>query len=465
MTKRRESGYNDDPHNFTREKGLSTMSTNEETTIGLDCFKNETITRSNSLITAKYKSSLLENKLMVLALKRSKKDSFNRPSVEISAEDIRKLSGTTGGSFYSQLKMAAKAMANRTIFVEDKENKQFKVINLIHMAEYKNGNFSIRFTPEANEYLDDLRDNFTTMKLTTLFVFSSNYAYRLYEILKMHEYKIGKDNRPITISYSLSELKLEMNCVNTEEKAIQRELQKEKPDYDKIVNQLAKEKHFGSYSDFRKNALEVAKKQINELSDLYIDYEPVRSGRGGKVIGVDIYLQRNKNNMMSVTEEIVSEVFAEEIPEPDNMSELILEVIDIISDVKITSKDASLLLKDASYDIETIRRAYALACQQPEINNFMGWMRSCIKEDYQAPIEVVKGSQETAEQLTMIKQEVEDNKASLSDKVWEKTKKKDNYPAYCTYLESVGLSEEIIEMIYTPEERLKSYVDWVKTTA
>ena len=451
------------------------MSTNEETTTGLDCFKNETITRSNYLITAKYKSSLLENKLMVLALKRSKKDSFNRPSVEISAEEIRKLSGTTGGSFYSQLKLAAKAMANRTIFVEDTENKQFKIINLIHMAEYKNGNFSIRFTPEANEYLDDLRDNFTTMKLTTLFVFSSNYAYRLYEILKMHEYKVGKENKPITINYSLSELKLEMNCVNTEEKAIQRELQKEKPDYDKIVNQLAKEKHFESYSDFRKNALEVAKKQINELSDLYIDYEPVRSGRGGKVIAVDIYLQRNINNIMSATEEIDSEIFDEKIsgdeyaedtntiPEPANMPELILEVIDIISDVKISSKDSALLLKDAGYDVETIRRAYALACKQPEINNFMGLMRSCIKEDYQAPIEVINGSQEAAEQVSQIKKDVDENKATLSEKVWEKTKQKDNYPAFCEYLESTGISEEILEMICTPEERLKSYVEWVKT--
>lgn len=450
------------------------MGTNEEKSTGLECFKNETITRSNSLITAKYKSSLLENKLMVLALKRAKKDDLNRPSVEISAEEIRKLSGTTGGSFYGQLKMAAKAMANRTIFVEDTVNKQFKIINLIHIAEYKNGNFSIRFTPEANEYLDDLRDNFTTMKLTTLFVFSSNYAYRLYEILKMHEYKIGKSNTPITITYPISELKLEMNCVNTEEKAIQRELQKEKPDYDKIVNQLAKEKHFESYSDFRKNALEVAKKQINELSDLYIEYEAVRSGRGGKVVAVDIFLQRNPNHSITGVEDIPSNVIDSdsvtsavadtEIPAPDNLSELILEVMDLITDVKITSKDASVLLKDAGYDVETVRRAYALARKQPEINNFMGWMRACINENYQAPIEVIHGNQNSAEQFAQIKQDVIDNKSTLSEKVWEKTKQKDTYPAFLTFLESQGLSEDILEMIYTPEERLKSYVDWVKST-
>ncbi|HIZ08806.1 MAG TPA: replication initiation protein [Candidatus Eubacterium avistercoris] len=428
----------------------------------LDCFRNETITRSNSLITAKYKSSLLENKLMVLALKRSKKDKLNRPSVEISAEEIRKLSGNTGGSFYGQLKLAAKSMANRTIFIEDTEKKQFKVINLIHVAEYKNGMFSIRFTPEANEYLDDLRDNFTTMKLTTLFVFSSNYAYRLYEILKMHEYKIGKDNTPIVINYSLAELKLEMNCINTEEKAIQRELQKEAPDYDRIVNDIAKEKHLENYSDFRKNDLDVAKKQINELSDLYMEYKPVRSGRGGKVVAIDIYLQRNTNNKMYALAEEGEEIFKEEVPEPANMTELILDVIDYITDVKISSKEASILLKDADYQIDTVKKAYDLSRSQPEIKNFMGWMRQCIRDDYQPSIEVMNGSQEAARQVKELQKDIEANKTSLSEKVWEKTKQKDNYPQFLQYLDSQGISEDIIDTIYSPEECLNLYVDWVK---
>ncbi|MCU6761688.1 replication protein [uncultured Roseburia sp.] len=428
----------------------------------LECFRNETITRSNSLITAKYKSSLLENKLMVLALKRSKKDTLNRPSVEISAEEIRKLSGNTGGSFYGQLKLAAKSMANRTIFIEDAEKKQFKVINLIHVAEYKNGMFSIRFTPEANEYLDDLRDNFTTMKLTTLFVFSSNYAYRLYEILKMHEYKIGKDNTPIVINYSLAELKLEMNCVNTEEKAIQRELQKDTPDYERIVNDIAKEKHLENYSDFRKNALDVAKKQINELSDLYIDYKPVRSGRGGKVVAVDIYLQRNVNNKMYAITEDGTEVVTEELLEPENMTELILDIIDYITDVKISSRDAGILLKDAGYNADAVKKAYDLSKTQTEIKNFMGWMRKCIKEDYQPSIETMSGSQEAARQVKEVHEDIESNKMSLSVKVWEKTKQKDNYPAFLQYLDSQGISEDIIDAIYSPEECLKLYVDWVK---
>lgn len=429
----------------------------------LECFRNETITRSNSLITAKYKSSLLENKLMVLALKRSKKDKLNRPSVEISAEEIRKLSGNTGGSFYSQLKLAAKSMANRTIFVEDAEKKQFKVINLIHVAEYKNGMFSIRFTPEANEYLDDLRDNFTTMKLTTLFVFSSNYAYRLYEILKMHEYKIGKENKPIVINYSLAELKLEMNCINTEEKAIQRELQKESPDYDRIVNHIAKEKHLENYSDFRKNALDVAKKQINELSDLYMEYKPIRSGRGGKVVAIDIYLKRNTNNNVYAITENGDEVFKNEsVPEPANITELILEVIDYITDVKVSSKEASILLKDADYHIDTVKKAYDMSRSQPEIKNFMGWMRQCIRDDYQPSIEVMNGSQESAQQVKDLHKDIEENKTSLSVKVWEKTKQKDNYPQFLAFLDSQGISEDIIDTIYSPEECLKLYVDWVK---
>ena len=156
------------------------------------------------------------------------------------------------------------------------------------------------------------------------------------------------------------------------------------------------------------------------------------------------------------------EIFKEEVPEPANMTELILDVIDYITDVNISSKEASILLKDADYQIDTVKKAYDLSRSQPEIKNFMGWMRQCIRDDYQPSIEVMNGSQEAARQVKELQKDIEANKTSLSEKVWEKTKQKDNYPQFLQYLDSQGISEDIIDTIYSPEECLNLYVDWVK---
>lgn len=103
-----------------------------------------------------------------------------------------------------------------------------------------------------------------------------------------------------------------------------------------------------------------------------MEYKPVRSGRGGKVVAIDIYLQRNTNNKMYALAEEGEEIFKEEVPEPANMTELILDVIDYITDVKISSKEASILLKDADYQIDTVKKAYDLSRSQPEIKTL--WM-------------------------------------------------------------------------------------------
>ena len=120
-----------------------------------EIYKHEEITRSNTLISAKYKSTLTENKIMVLALKRAKRDEFGRPTITFTTSEIKKVMGRDDGSFYTQLKSVAKAMTGRTMFIEDKEQLSFKFINIIHTAEFENGKFTVNFTPEMNNYLDD----------------------------------------------------------------------------------------------------------------------------------------------------------------------------------------------------------------------------------------------------------------------------------------------------------------------
>ena len=429
-----------------------------------ELYKHEEITRSNTLISAKYKSTLTENKIMVLALKKAKRDEFGRPTITFSTAEIKRVMGRDDGSFYTQLKSVAKAMTGRTMFIEDKEKHSFKFINIIHTAEFENGKFTVNFTPEMNYYLDDLKSNFTTMNMGILVDFTSNYAYRIYELLKTQPYRVEKDNEPLKIDYNLSELKLAIGCVNTQEERVQKELDKPNPDFDYIVNSVAKEKHFEKWYDFKVNVLEVAKRQINEKSDLEIDYEPLRSGRGGKVVGITFYIKKNENyrEIEEKTEqenEILLENGTSVVDTSDNVpqdyEDRFAEIMDYI-EKKVSSKDIKAFLKIADYDVERVKAAYDLSKKQTEIRNFVGWMKKAIEEGYtDENIHLIDDSEEKAQKADIILEDYKKEKESgnLAERTWNRIKKRDEYQEFIGYLlDQEGMTEETLEIAYSPRE-------------
>ena len=437
-----------------------------------ELYKHEEITRSNTLISAKYKSTLTENKIMVLALKKAKRDEFGRPTITFSTAEIKRVMGRDDGSFYTQLKSVAKAMTGRTMFIEDKEKHSFKFINIIHTAEFENGKFTVNFTPEMNYYLDDLKSNFTTMNMGILVDFTSNYAYRIYELLKTQAYRVEKDNEPLKIDYNLSELKLAIGCVNTQEERVQKELDKPNPDFDYIVNSVAKEKHFEKWYDFKVNVLEVAKRQINEKSDLEIDYEPLRSGRGGKVVGITFYIKKNENykEIDEKTEqenEILLENGTSVVDTSDNVpqdyEDRFAEIMDYI-EKKVSSKDIKAFLKIADYDVERVKAAYDLSKKQTEIRNFVGWMKKAIEEGYtDENIHLIDDSEEKAQKADIILEDYKKEKESgnLAERTWNRIKKRDEYQEFIGYLlDQEGMTEETLEIAYSPRECMELYQNW-----
>lgn len=437
-----------------------------------ELYKHEEITRSNTLISAKYKSTLTENKIMVLALKKAKRDEFGRPTITFSTAEIKRVMGRDDGSFYTQLKSVAKAMTGRTMFIEDKEKHSFKFINIIHTAEFENGKFTVNFTPEMNYYLDDLKSNFTTMNMGILVDFTSNYAYRIYELLKTQAYRVEKDNEPLKIDYNLSELKLAIGCVNTQEERVQKELDKPNPDFDYIVNSVAKEKHFEKWYDFKVNVLEVAKRQINEKSDLEIDYEPLRSGRGGKVVGITFYIKKNENykEIEEKTEqenEILLENGTSVVDTSENVpqdyEDRFAEIMDYI-EKKVSSKDIKAFLKIADYDVERVKAAYDLSKKQTEIRNFVGWMKKAIEEGYtDENIHLIDDSEEKAQKADIILEDYKKEKESgnLAERTWNRIKKRDEYQEFIGYLlDQEGMTEETLEIAYSPRECMELYQNW-----
>lgn len=350
-------------------------------------YKDNRYSKSNYLISAKYSSSLLENKIMAISLAKIQKkeymeDKNGRIICSMSAGELREMIQANAGSFYTQLEPVAMNMAARTIGFSDpdKNGGMFDYISVIDRAKYENGVFTIFYNVDVKEYLSDFKANFTILELPTMLKFKNVYSFRLYELLSSRLYYkkgIPKEQRNciFKIDFNLSELKLDMGVVNAELDDVRKELNNKKsPDFDKAVRK-SPEKKFNTWYDFKRYVLDTAVKEINLRTDMKISYVPLKSGRGARVYGVEF--------MVDLTERDVKT--AKKCFEPVLSED---EKLDVLVEAKLllkefSTKDIRIICEKSGYNVERIRKAYELLCRQSSVGNAAGWMIACLKDGYE----------------------------------------------------------------------------------
>lgn len=353
--------------------------------------------KSNILISSKYKSSVLENKILAVAMSQVKIQE-GRPIAKISVKNFQEKMNANKGSFYTQMKRAAKSMSGRQMFIEDKENNSFMLINLIGKVEYNNGDITIKFEPDLTEYLVDLQKNYTTLNIEMMMSLDTQYGFRIYELLKSKAYapKGIRDTGKYKIVFGVSELKVTIGIVNTQTDAVRRALQNKNPDFDNIVENVAIEKSFKSWFDFKRRVLDPAIEEINNKTDLYVEYVPIGRGKGGKIKEIEFYVTKKEiadaykkeiitDNKIEIVQDSIKE------PDPEKLMELVEELQEVI-DEPIKIKDYKSILKAANYNTDRIKNVYSIACEQKEINNLVGWLISALNNNYDYdPIPKSKG--------------------------------------------------------------------------
>ena len=134
----------------------------------IEPYKDDRYSKSNYLISAKYSSSLLENKITAISLAKIQKkeyteDKNGRIVCSMTANELRKLMNANAGSFYSQLEPVAINMTSRTIGFSDpgKNGGVFDYISVVDRARYEDGVFTIFYNSDVKDYLSDFKANFT----------------------------------------------------------------------------------------------------------------------------------------------------------------------------------------------------------------------------------------------------------------------------------------------------------------
>ncbi len=338
--------------------------------------------KSNFLIGAKYKSSLLENKILAVSLTKVRKDENGQLISTVTASELKKYMKKTNGSFYDQLYCCADNLANRQIVMEDRENNKFMILNIVQTALYDNGKFTVKYNADLEKYLYGLQQNFTKLSLPVMMSFKSVYSFRLYELLKSKAYyprDKKKAENLFRITFSLSELKLDLGAVNSSYDRVQRVLKSSSPDYDKAV-EAAKEKTFARWGDFKDRVIDVAVNEINSMPEacMNVSYELGKAGRGGKVYEVSFIVKLTSAMAGLMEPEVVA------VPVITADIGVVEQIDSLLEKEDMRVRDIKAIAVAAENDFVRVKNAYDIYRKQKvKAANFTGWMIAAIKDGYQ----------------------------------------------------------------------------------
>lgn len=174
------------------------------------------------------------------------------------------------------------------------------MFNVVNKCEYRDGVFTTRFTKEMKPHIYNLKKDYTRMSLDVLCSFKSLFTTRVYEILRTQYYRFDREQcdqlivpRPPKNPYTIAELKFTLNVVDANaSKAVKRLVEQGR--FEEALAEI-KDAPFEDWRNFRRKVLEVAKKELeeSEYSEICFDYEPVKSGKGGKVTGIRFFVKKN----------------------------------------------------------------------------------------------------------------------------------------------------------------------------
>jgi plasmid replication initiation protein len=212
------------------------------------------VTQHNSLINSQYKLDLIEKRLILLAIaksKQSKKNITPYDFLEIYAKDYEESFGVESNTAYEALKDACKQLFDRYFVYQNItcngniERVKSRWVSRISYIENE-GKVRLIFSPDVIPLINDLYSCFTSYFLTDVANMTSQYAIRLYELVISWK-SVGE-----TPVFELSDLKQKLG-LNIE-------------DYPKMNN-------------FKARILDVGINQINEHSNITVVAIQHKKGR------------------------------------------------------------------------------------------------------------------------------------------------------------------------------------------
>ncbi len=227
---------------------------------------------ANDIVRGKQDMTLQEAKILRLLITQVVKEDKDFKTFTCSIQDLASFLNIPPNNLYRDIKGICFNLTQRVVQIGIGNPKEpWTFFSWISSARYDGeGTVILRLSDEIKPYLIDLNKYFTQYQLENILEMKSFYGIRLYELLRSEHYK--DENR--YQEYSIEFLRQFFEC----------------------------EKKYKAFKDFRDRVLEIAIKEINEKSDIYV-YEALMVKTGRKVTGIKfcvgfnhkVNLERNPN--------------------------------------------------------------------------------------------------------------------------------------------------------------------------
>jgi len=223
-----------------------------------------------------YSACMLDILFMVLSCLEK-----NKLKYIIHAHDIEEITGRKWN--YKQLRDATAEIGSRLFEIETPD--RYRQLWLFEYVDYikGTGSFEIKINESAKPYFFELKDNFTSLQLKSILNCSSKYAKRLYAIACQWR-NIGSKK------FEIKELKSMLGLID--KKGIEQ---------------------FERISDFKLKVLDIAKKQISENTDVFLEYELKKRGREFFWITLKISTQKFKQLEINFEKSVKDQKFVSKL--------------------------------------------------------------------------------------------------------------------------------------------------------
>ena len=210
------------------------------------------VVKDNSLIDASFNLSLVEQRLMLLAIVEARELDKLTPDtpIEVKATAYRDQYKTDKSEAYKQLADATKQLFNRQFSYLDKYKGEdcITVARWVNRASYLNDNGTVvlYLSSEVISMISRLEANFTQYLLEQVSDFKSKHSIRLYELLIKYR-DVGNSKK-----FDIKELRSKLGLEDNE---------------------------YSTMSNFKSRVLDVAIKEIGDKTDIQIKYDQFKEGR------------------------------------------------------------------------------------------------------------------------------------------------------------------------------------------
>ena len=231
----------------------------------VETLQNKIVMQHNAITSGRYDFSACQLDILFSILAILKE---NELTYQLHIKDIEILTGRRWD--YSQFRESTEDMLTR-MFEITTENEYTQFV-LFQSFTYKNGQGIIEVTlsQKSLPYFFELKNTFTTLQLKSVLGCSSKYAKRIYGLACQWRTVGVKE-------YDIIELKKILGIID-----------------DKGNN------FYTLPADFKKYVLEIAKKQINENTDIEFDYELIKKYRSRSFNYVKFFINVNSFRQLQI---------------------------------------------------------------------------------------------------------------------------------------------------------------------